>query len=1307
MTSTTSPTYYFNCSPKPNPPLPYNEKAYPSVNFSLVTDDFTLDASALLDTGASNTVIPIQYVKDEFIKFTKRHSLQNITGVGGKNKVIGTYCGSMQLANLSLPNVTVLIVEQMDTPILIGRDVLKHNLVSSSVFDWENKCANFQLHDGNSYEVPFIEKLETAVWTVASHPTSGEPTGNTDYPAWLKDNHGVDLSHLGGNELERASGLLYKFRRLFGDEEDNMGCLKGGVAELHTAGESINIPARRVSPHIADKVQKEIDRMLNMGVIVPCPDNLGWNSPVMPVKKPDGRIRVTIDFKQSLNRRLTRLDPFKQDGVEDILRGVPPRVKYFSSMDLIHGYWQIKIRECDQPKTAFYWKDQNYMFTRLPMGLTSSGNIFSREVARVLGQMIHSDKIFKYLDDLSVMTETFEEHYNALENLFQVLDKAGLRLKAKKCSFFASSIKFLGRIADKDGYRPDPEYVKGVDAVSAPTNEKELKNLQGKLVWIQNWIGTRMHEEVSAGSFSNIMQPFFECGRHKPFVWTKEADRALDRVKKKLKTQPYISYCDPDKPFILQTDASNLDVSGVLMQKYGGKYHVVGNFSKSLDKTQRKWSTIERECYAILLAVRKFSYFLRWQPFCLHTDHKPLVYLDRTNIKNAKIQGWQEELSNYMFTVEHVKGVDNVMADWLSRPSPNRAEKEEHEESELCGKFYRINGSDLQVYIPSLCKKLVELPDGKTPVQMELTPDYTCEVNAMVNFATIYSQESAPDEVEITQFLGLSDAQLTDSSVLSFILALEKRKEETDQLDVKLKCPDDFAKSLLKSSEKLSVDKATRLLMIDISGVKKIVIPPSFILTVVKTAHSVAHVGVERTLESLSSFWWPKKEMDVKAFVSSCEACLRRKGRYGNLHPPAGSILKGTTPFEVIYIDYINVPTCRGFKYCMTLQDSLTRWIEVFPSKTNTAIDTAKFLAKFVVKWGITPKIISSDRGTHFANEVMTRFCENLKIKQNLHCAWRPQSSGSIERMHRTLKNSLFCAAWESKNQWLDNLDIVVSILNSLKNRSTKCSPFYALHGYEWSHPGMPVVSSWSVKPGENIGFTLCERLEKCHRAIIQMSQAADERRVLEANSRYEVEPLATGDQVMIFRPVSAEAKETNMPNIGPYTVVQANELTAKLRNNDNGVEDYVSRHHIKKIKPKPAFAYDDEDELLIDECVPSGGGDTAEVPIKTENSSMLKSSEYQPITLDAAAMKRKFKQWADAKTKPRVKRKKDSHNMSSSSTASGSGARRGERPTKMSRLEPPISAADPSRNTQVRKSTRQTKQTKPLQVDGHKKTYK
>ena len=316
----------------------------------------------------------------------------------------------------------------------------------------------------------------------------------------------------------------------------------------------------------------------------------------------------------------------------------------------------------------------------------------------------------------------------------------------------------------------------------------------------------------------------------------------------------------------------------------------------------------------------------------------------------------------------------------------------------------------------------------------------------------------------------------------------------------------------------------------------------------------------------------------------------------------SGALNKCTREFQIIYIDYIQVPNVRGYKYCMTLMDGFSRWIEIYPSKSNTARDTVRFLEKFILKFGRVPDELSSDRGTHFTSSTVEKWCKELVIVQRLHCAYRPQSSGNIERSHRTIKNSLFCAAFENGNTWLDNVDLVRSILNGCKNKATEKSPFEVIYGRPYEMLRLPVPSSVSTSSTENAELPVAARKMRCRDAIIKLQIAADQQALDKANKKFDYTELSPGTSVFIFRPESARAKATKMSWVGPYTVVKSNQITAKLLEPETGKTDWVSRHHIRPITPRPAYLEEESDSEDEIDSVPSGGGEPTLIPVKIEN---------------------------------------------------------------------------------------------------------
>ena len=266
--------------------------------------------------------------------------------------------------------------------------------------------------------------------------------------------------------------------------------------------------------------------MATEGIIEPCHDPKGFISPVFAVRQKNGTIRVVANFKKTLNKVLVDLDPYPMPRID---HKIGEGNKYFATLDLRIGYWQTVINERDRHKTVFTWKDKCYQYTRLAFGLTSAWQIFSRCVAEALVTVSARSNISSYIDDNLVHAKTYGEHILALEQLFTALRKFGLKLNPEKCTFLATEAKYLGRIVGSDGFKDDPEYVRAIREMEPSTTKKALQSLISRLVWIRQFLETRLLERIRSDTFSNLKGPIHES--NKAFTWTERANKAFKKIK--------------------------------------------------------------------------------------------------------------------------------------------------------------------------------------------------------------------------------------------------------------------------------------------------------------------------------------------------------------------------------------------------------------------------------------------------------------------------------------------------------------------------------------------------------------------------------------------------------------------------------------------------------------------------------------------------------------------------------------------------------------------------------------------------------
>ncbi|UYV64450.1 hypothetical protein LAZ67_3000767, partial [Cordylochernes scorpioides] len=205
----------------------------------------------------------------------------------------------------------------------------------------------------------------------------------------------------------------------------------------------------RVSPTERQAIQTEVDKMLDAGIIRH--SESPWSSPVILVKKKDGNWRFCVDYRR-LNK-VTKKDVYPLPRIDDTLDSLKG-AKFYSSMDLRSGYWQIEVDEADREKTAFITPDGLYEFLVMPFGLCNAPATFERMMDKILKGLKWTMALC-YLDDIVVYSKSFNEHLHRLEIMLQCLDKAELRLNPKKCLFGTKRIRVFGHLVDSKGLLRD------------------------------------------------------------------------------------------------------------------------------------------------------------------------------------------------------------------------------------------------------------------------------------------------------------------------------------------------------------------------------------------------------------------------------------------------------------------------------------------------------------------------------------------------------------------------------------------------------------------------------------------------------------------------------------------------------------------------------------------------------------------------------------------------------------------------------------------------------------------------------------
>lgn len=470
----------------------------------------------------------------------------------------------------------------------------------------------------------------------------------------LKQTQTVADVHVSDTLTEEQSRQL---RKLIGNYDDVLTDVPGVTDIGHHDIELTDTRPIKSRPYplphaLRQVVDDEVKDMLDLGVIEP--SSSPYASPVVLVKKPDGSNRFCCDFRKLNLVTVHDAEPIPDQ--EEIFAKLA-KDNYFSKLDLTKGYWQVPLTKQAKPLTAFVTPNGLYQFKTMPFGLVNAPATFSRVMRNLLRGM---DCVHNFIDDILVHTVSWEKHLEVLRELFKRLRKANLKAKPSKCLLGQESLEFLGHQLGRGKIQPRMKKVEAIQQAAQPQTKRQLRSFLGLANYYRKFVP----------NFAAIAVPLTDLtrkGKSNTLEWGEAQENAFRCLKSKLVNAPILHLPDIDRPFILRTDASENGIGAVLLQQFDDEKFPVAFASKKLLDRERRYSTIERECLAVVWAVKKFETYLYGREFVLEVDHEPLRALRRGKLANGRVLRWALALQPYRYRVEAIKGKENVGADYMSR----------------------------------------------------------------------------------------------------------------------------------------------------------------------------------------------------------------------------------------------------------------------------------------------------------------------------------------------------------------------------------------------------------------------------------------------------------------------------------------------------------------------------------------------------------------------------------------------------------------------------------------------------------------
>lgn len=851
----------------------------------------------------------------------------------------------------------------------------------------------------------------------------------------------------------------------------------------------------RPLPHnLKEKVFKEIKQQLQAGIIRR--SKSPWCSPLRVVDKPDGSIRITVDYKP-LNK-LIKDDNYPLPSITDLYNKLA-EADTFTKIDMKAAYHQIPVHPDSIEITAFVCEFGIFEYLSMPMGIKTAPAWFQRFIESALDKYIVNGTLGAYLDDTIVFTDSsrfgYKFHFDTVMDVINTLNNRSLKISFEKSVPAVAEVQLLGFTISKNQIKPNPDRAKCLVERGKPVTVKDL----------QSWLGVANYYRKFIKNYAEIAKPLYDLlglkdvpkscrkkngavdGKKVKLTWNKEAEDSFIKLQQTLCSDLVLGLTDFNETMILTTDACDYGYGSVLEQKINGEMRPLAYFSKNYTPSQLNYSTTEKELLSVVMSTEYFHQYLYGRKFEVHTDHLPLTWILKKSNLHKRLERWLLRLSLYDLEIFYKPGKENVVADMLSRlPDEDQVASEDNDYHDNLIAWlvqenlisFRNRGpepdyTDINWLFKQDENKLKSGEESIEQFSIQQEDEYFKKLVAIVTEGHRQAESSIDDSSDESNAAENADLNGTQNFNLDN-LDEEQTKDEDIQWIKNLKIQHGDKKPNIKDFEnenrRVLFKQFENLIIVnntlyrnseDRNGFKitQLVLPKQISKNLINQIHSSlfnGHLGKNKTTSKITErFYRPFLKEDIKKCVKECEVCQKTK----KTQPERRAELMYLTPCrpnQIVTTD-ITGPfktTSRGNTDIQVVVDSFTKYLEFYPLKGTKAPGVATNLVdEWSCRYGI-PEAVLSDGGKQFQSKLLDLTYDYLDIRKLKTTPYHPQCDGQSEKSIQTLKGMIRAYVDFDQTTWDLNLRKFAFAYNTSVHSITKQTPFEMMFG---RRPRIPI----------------------------------------------------------------------------------------------------------------------------------------------------------------------------------------------------------------------------------------------------------